>query len=217
MKDQWDLFYKRHNKDISPQLPKLVRILKKEKRSRVLDFCCGTGRHTIYMAKMGFDVYGFDKSRFGLGTTRKRLKAEKLSARLRMHDMLKPLPYKDNYFDCVVAVRATYHTTYANIKKIFNEIYRITKPGGYFYLHGHTEEVMRGLRAEGSTYKPIEHGTYLTVNDVMRPEQKGIKYHVFNKKEILGLMSKRYDVLRLDYKRGRGAFYLIAKKKGSLT
>ncbi len=51
----------------------LIKLLKKEKARRILDLGCGTGRHTILLAKSGFDVYGMAISREGLKLTRKSI------------------------------------------------------------------------------------------------------------------------------------------------
>ncbi|MFH1682110.1 MAG: methyltransferase domain-containing protein [Candidatus Eisenbacteria bacterium] len=51
----------------------LVRILNLEPNDRILDLCCGQGRHTIELARRGFaHVTGLDRSRYLIRLARKR-------------------------------------------------------------------------------------------------------------------------------------------------
>ncbi len=111
-------------------------LLKKWRRaSRVLDFGCGTGRHTVYLAKLGFDVYGFDWSRKAISRTREELHKERLSAKLRIWDMNGiPFPYASSFFDGVLVMRVFHHTFSDKIRKIATEIERVTRKGGYIYV-----------------------------------------------------------------------------------
>ena len=45
-------------------------------KTRILDFGCGAGSNTWYLAKEGFDVYAFDGSVSAVEKTKKRLKEE---------------------------------------------------------------------------------------------------------------------------------------------
>ena len=71
---------------------------------RVLDLGSGTGRHVVYLAQKGFDVYGLDISETGVGETRKWLEKEGLTAKVSVHDITKKLPFKDGFFDAVISI-----------------------------------------------------------------------------------------------------------------
>ena len=76
----WESIFKKQGRVfLKPQedMRKVIRLLKKQGVKRVLDLGCGTGRHTIMLAKAGFDVYGTDVSKEGLKLTRKWLKGLK--------------------------------------------------------------------------------------------------------------------------------------------
>ena len=54
----------------------------------MLDMACGAGRHSRYLAKLGFDVLGFDLSKNSIAEARK---FENEYLKFLIHDMRKPL------------------------------------------------------------------------------------------------------------------------------
>jgi 2-polyprenyl-3-methyl-5-hydroxy-6-metoxy-1,4-benzoquinol methylase len=54
---------------------------------RVLDLCCGPGRHSIPLARLGAQVTAVDRSPFLLETARKRAELEKLHIEWVQEDM----------------------------------------------------------------------------------------------------------------------------------
>ena len=55
----------------------LTKRWKKEGVKRILDLGCGTGRHAVYLAKNGFEVYGMDIAKTGIKIAKEWLKKEK--------------------------------------------------------------------------------------------------------------------------------------------
>ena len=55
---------------------------------KILDFGCGGGSHTWYLAREGFDVYAFDGSKSAVRKVGERLGQEGLAADLRVRDAL---------------------------------------------------------------------------------------------------------------------------------
>lgn len=59
-------------------------------KARVLDIACGAGRHSLELARRGFDVTGFDLSKFLISEAKKSLKDSKeknLRVKFLIHDM----------------------------------------------------------------------------------------------------------------------------------
>ena len=54
----------------------LMRLLRLPKGARVLDLCCGMGRHSIPLSKAGYRVTGFDQSRAYLAAARQAAPSE---------------------------------------------------------------------------------------------------------------------------------------------
>ena len=69
----------------------LIRFLDLPKRSKILDLPCGKGRHSVFLNKLGYRVFGADLSEKSISAA-KNFENENLS--FFIHDMLKPLPGK---------------------------------------------------------------------------------------------------------------------------
>lgn len=100
---------------------------------KALDLGCGLGRHSILMAKKGFDVDAFDLSREGLDKFKDKIKNRKLKIKIKFGDMLR-LPYREESFDCILSFHTIQHTDMAGLKKIVQKIHKTLKPGGEAYL-----------------------------------------------------------------------------------
>ncbi len=75
-----------------------------ETNDRILDLCCGQGRHSLELARRGFRrVTGLDRSRYLVRLARKRAKEEGLEMRFREGDARK-FAFLDNEFDCVLVM-----------------------------------------------------------------------------------------------------------------
>jgi len=141
---------------------------------RVLDVGCGGGRHLVYLARQGFEVYGTDRSEAGLTICRERLEKERLKATLRRCDMMEA-PFPDQFFDAVLSVYVLHHNRLENIRKAVGEIRRALKRGGLLFanLSG------RGDHKEGKG-KKIEPGTYICDSGI----EAGMPHHFFTRQEV---------------------------------
>jgi len=167
MGQQWDKIFRKYGKvfnKIQEDVPKIVKLFKERGTEKILDLGCGTGRHTVYLAKNGFQVYGIDNSPKGIRLTKNWLKKEKLKANLKIGDIYKKLPYKDDLFDAVISVQTLHHARIAKIRKLIRAIEIILKPGGLIFV-----TVRRALRVKGWRKNKIV---------IHRFKNKKIKYKV---------------------------------------
>lgn len=179
-KDAWVDWYK--DGRVAEQIPVLARLLKEANAERVLDFGTGTGRHTVYLAKMGFEVYGFNWSEAAVRVAARELARQGLSANLRVWDMTEtPLPYADSFFDGVIAVRVLHHTYAEKIRRIALEIERITKVGGLVYVEVPTYEKALRQKLEGMRSEEPEPGTFVPSEG----DEAGIPHHHCTRVELL--------------------------------
>lgn len=85
--------YKHRNDDDARNLINLIqRVAPIKKGDKVLDVCCGAGRHSIEFARRGFNVTGFDLSKFLISEARKNYKAlpeKHIKANFLIRDMRK--------------------------------------------------------------------------------------------------------------------------------
>ena len=209
--DAWQNWYPRKEGTVEPEIPKLAELLTRNHPSKLLDFGCGAGRHAIYFAKKGFEVYGFDKSATAIEQAMQALERENLRADLRVWDMTHPLPYKDSSFDAIIATRAIHHTYTKNIKKIAKEINRVLITGGYLFLQvpAYQRQDRREKRKD-YTFTEVELRTYIASEG----EEKDVPHHDFTRQELKQLFSN-YTTLKIHRRTEhyRGWCWLAQKHK----
>lgn len=133
---------------------------KEREKIKILDFGCGGGSHTWYLAREGFDVYAFDGSPSAVERVRKRLEQEGLTAQLRVRDALE-LDYEKNLFDCVIDSVTIYANCLKNIIAMYQTTYELLKEGGKLFsiLFGtETTGYGTGIQLEENTFRNIEKG-----------------------------------------------------------
>ena len=135
--NQWNDTFKKRGKvflELQEQIPGIAKLFETNGVKKVLDLGCGSGRHTVYFAKNGFQVYGFDNAPAGLKLTKDWLREEGLRANLKLGSIYQKLPYRDSYFDALIAIQVINHGTIENIRKLIKVIQRILKPDGLVFI-----------------------------------------------------------------------------------
>ncbi len=115
-------------------VPGVAKLFEKNGVRRLLDLGCGSGRHTVFLAKKGFEVYGIDNAAAGLKLTEDWLRQEGLQANLKLGSIYEPLPYADNFFDALISIQVINHGNIESIRKLIAEIQRILRPNGLVFL-----------------------------------------------------------------------------------
>jgi len=198
---QWDKIFKWYGKVFTkPQedIPKLVKLFKKKGVKKVLDLGCGSGRHTVYIVKYGFEVYGIDIAPKGIKMTKEWLRKKKLKANLTIGSIYKRLPYKDNFFDAVISTQTIHHERIQNIRKAIKEIERILKPKGLIFITVRKRKfkkfrpkstIIEKYGKQKSRYKVIGPRTYIPIEK----GEKGLMHYLFNK-ELLRKEFKNFKI-----------------------
>ncbi len=105
-------------------------------QAKVIELCCGSGSHTLEIAKMGFDVTGVDMSAELLKIAARKLKSFKSGARVLNQDILTSGGNSAlrNQFDAAVLLgwSLNIYPIYAKFRKILVAVHRMLKPGGIF-------------------------------------------------------------------------------------
>jgi SAM-dependent methyltransferase len=78
----------------------VAKALELKTGARVLDLCCGPGRHSVALAQHGFDVTGLDLNPAYLELARQAAEAGHVSLKTVASDM-REIPFQ-NYFDAIV-------------------------------------------------------------------------------------------------------------------
>lgn len=108
------------------------RTLALEPEDRILDLCCGQGRHSMELARRGFrHVEGIDRSHYLIQRAKSQAKKERLKVRFREGDARK-LPYATDSFSAVLILGNSfgYFETVQDDLRVLTEVFRILRPGG---------------------------------------------------------------------------------------
>ena len=161
----------------------------KEKGFKIfLDLGCGLGRHSILFAKNGYETYSLDLSQYGLDVLEKKGKELGLSIETNFGD-ISNLPYESNYFDCLFSYHVISHTDTVGIKIVVNEINRVLKNGGEFFV---TICSKNSPNFTSKTYPKIDENTILKTEgpEVDVP-------HFYSDLEGVKEIFQEFDVIRI--------------------
>lgn len=136
-KKVWDEIYSHAGRvltDPHEEMPQIVERLLEREASTILDLGSGNGRHVVYLAERGFQVYGLEYSPHAVEVNRQWLQEKGLHATLQIGDMTMVLPYEDEFFDAVISIQVIHHTQRENIDRLILEIERVLRPGGLLFV-----------------------------------------------------------------------------------
>jgi len=130
-----ELYQHRDEEDARWIINLLQRSIPVNTRSSVLDIACGSGRHSLELARRGFDVTGFDLSKFLISEAKKGLKESK-EKDLKVNFLIKDMRYFNfkNSFDIAVNIFTSFGY-FDNDEENFSVIRNVSdslKSGGYF-------------------------------------------------------------------------------------
>lgn len=101
-------------------------------RVRLLDYGCGGGGNTAFMAAEGFDAHGIDGSPSAVDHARRTVDAVAgRGARVVVGDFA-ALPYPDGFFDAVVDRQSLGQNPADRLQAMVSEIARVLRPGGLY-------------------------------------------------------------------------------------
>jgi len=138
---EWASFYEKMFNPLMLTEEKNIRLMLKDvKNKKILDLGCGTGRHSIFMAKKGASVVGVDFSEAMLKIAKSRARTPKSKIEFKKADITRKLPFESGTFDIVICSLVLNHIK--NLLPIFKEASRILKPDGIFiFSNTHPESV----------------------------------------------------------------------------
>lgn len=207
----WEEIYKEKGivqKEPSKFVKDAVELFKEHGLRKILDLGCGTGRHTLYLLKNGFDVYGCDSSKSALEIAKEVLK----EVEFKKCDMTK-LPYDNNFFDGVLCHFVIQHGKIRDVKKAISEIYRVLKGNGFLYL-----SVPSIKHPEYFTGEEIEPNTKINIDAI----DGALPHHYFTKEELEEMLDK-FELVKINHvefpsernpKKNAAAWIVYARKKG---
>ncbi|MBN2094666.1 MAG: class I SAM-dependent methyltransferase [Candidatus Aenigmarchaeota archaeon] len=193
--------------DPIPEMKNVIEILKKMNARKVLDLGCGSGRHTILLAKKGFEVYGLDNAKEGLALTRKKLKALGLKAKLKNWDCYKPFPYRDGFFDAVVSTQTINHNYRKKVQGCISEMKRVLSPGGLIFVTVASRRRLSPRAGLPGKFKTVAPNTYIPLDG----HEKGIPHLIYTK-ALLRQDFKGFEILEACKDLERRKYCLFGRK-----
>jgi SAM-dependent methyltransferase len=101
---------------------------------RILDLCCGQGRHAIPLARAGLQVTGLDRSSYLLGRAQQTARELEVPLRWVRGDM-RWLPWGERFDACMNLFTAFgYFEDDAENEQVLHQVCNVLKPGGKFLL-----------------------------------------------------------------------------------
>lgn len=158
-------------------LPKVARFLELEKSRgarRLLDLGCGTGRHSLYAANLGFEVTAVDLSAAALAILQHKLTQSPQDVQVHIHD-IRRVPFADASFDSVLCVWTLGHGLFVDTALAIEEVARVLKPGG-----GFCSDFMSRADETYGTGTEIEPDTFIGSVD----GEEHIPHHYFEANEL---------------------------------
>lgn len=179
----WDKIYQEKGEvhpEVLPKIKKAAILFKTKGYRKILDLGCGTGRHSIFLAKEGFTVYATDISNTAIKLTENKAKSLNIeNIYFQQHDM-REIPFPNSFFDAIICVWTIMHGTLKDISKTINEIYRVLKPNGMLITDLNSVE-----DATYGTGKKIEQNTFVGVDG-----WEDLPHHYSTEDEVVKLFAK---------------------------
>jgi SAM-dependent methyltransferase len=147
-----------------------ARLLGSVKGCRVLDYGCGLGEETVYLAKMGAHVTAIDISPVGIRLTKERARlngvGDRVSAMLMRCD---PTEFPSESFDVIHGFGILHHI---GLRIGMMEIKRLLKLGGrgLFFEHMGNSKTIERLRPKEKNYTKGERPVTWREIQEIRPE-----------------------------------------------
>jgi SAM-dependent methyltransferase len=149
----WDtvepiLFAQQRLSDAPLEVEKIISLLRLQQGMKVLDLCCGVGRHSIELARHGFSVTGIDRTQIFLDKASKFAANEGLEAEFVREDMR--AFYRPEAFNAVVNLFTSfgYFEDQEEDRQVVKNVYCSLKAGGVFLIDMMGKEVLARIYQE---------------------------------------------------------------------
>jgi len=116
----------------SSEIDSFLTILKPSSDDRILDLCCGQGRHSMELSRRNFqNIEGLDRSHYLIQKAKSIAKKEDLKVKFKEGDARK-IPFSNDSFNIILVLGNSfgYFDTIQDDLRVLKEVFRTLKPWG---------------------------------------------------------------------------------------
>ncbi len=165
--DQWFweeyrpiLFPKERLQSTSSQVDRFIDLLELREGAKILDLACGVGRHSLELARRGYEVTGLDLSETYMKDASKRAEEEGLNVEFVTEDMRTFVG--EEYYDAAINFWSSfgYFEEEEDNYQVLENVYTSLKKGGIFLIDVMGKEIMDRIYTERD-WSRIDDGFFL--------------------------------------------------------
>jgi SAM-dependent methyltransferase len=200
----WEQIYRREGRvfpEPFPRFSEVVDAFRIHGCRVILDLGCGSGRHTVQLARQGFQSLGLDISSTALHLAQAWMREEGHEGCFALADTRQPLPFCDGSIEGVLSTQVIHHARIPAVRMAIREIRRILVPGGLAFV------TVSGRKDAGIDFQEIEPGTFVPLSG---PEA-GLPHHIFSVEELRSEFED-YEILDVSV-RAEGAVLAVLARK----
>lgn len=201
------------------------KVLKLRRGQRVLDVCCGYGRHAVLFAKAGLDVTGFDRSRLFIGNGKRAARKARVKVTWVQGDVRTMVVEPDFHAAVSLFTSIGFFSTEDENYQVVARSAAALKPGGQFLLdtfnrdslvrcpHGRNWQPIRGGIMLASPAFDIEKSR-LTVERTLilqngRRRMAGFSLRIYTLAEVVAMFERASLEVTRTYGDFRGSKYTL--------
>jgi SAM-dependent methyltransferase len=175
-----------------------VRFLRREKgvelsNLKILDLGCGNGKNSLYIYEQGDnnEVHGIDISKTAVAEAQRQAQEKGAKADFKYGSIGAPLPYGDNIYDIALDVTSSNSLNEKEREIYLNEVNRVLKPGGHFFVRALCKDGDSNAKALLKTNPGKEKDTYIMPD-------LGLTERVFSKEDFIEIYSKYFTITQME-------------------
>ena len=110
---------------------RLVELLGPLEGKQILEFGCGLGKVSVWLAKHGAHVTGIDLGPDLIEAARRVAKLNHVNCNFWQGDITLAPPAKPNTIDAVIGLAVLHHLSAEDLKRVLQTCFSVLKPGGF--------------------------------------------------------------------------------------
>ncbi len=147
------MFHQKRLEKTKDEVDNILSLLKISSPASILDLCCGPGRHSLELARLGFKVTGVDRTKSYLDKARKQAQKENLKCQFIQKDMRSFC--QPDAFDAAINLFTSfgYFDDPRDDEKVLKNVFRSLKNDGIFLMDTMGKEVLARIFRERDWYE----------------------------------------------------------------